>query len=60
MKSVSDSIKSCEDFSKWSFMMKWCKERGVTPADEHNWKRAEEAYNEILESQNETYKISNS
>jgi hypothetical protein len=48
MKNVSDTICSCEHHSKWSFMMKWCKERGITPACEHNWRRAEEAYHEMI------------
>jgi hypothetical protein len=47
---MNNSIKSCVDYSKWSFMMNWCKNNGLSPADEHNWKKAEEAHNKILEN----------
>ena len=32
------------DVRKWSWMMDWCKKKGLPPANEYVWQKAEEAY----------------
>jgi len=42
------------DWSKWSWMMNWCKEECVPPANESVWKQAEEAYENHIIKQSKT------
>jgi len=35
---------SKEITEKWLWMMNWCKENKVAPANDENWKRAEEEW----------------
>lgn len=40
-------IDDAEDglIKKWLWKMDWCKQRGMPPADQATWYRAEEAWN---------------
>lgn len=45
---ANDSIKSCQDFGQWNFMLHWCKRHSLHPTD--HWNDAEEAYNEMIKN----------